>query len=163
MKIVQNSGAKWNSREVKQACEMRRLKMRLEKLNFNRLLQAFTLLEVMIATAIFFMAMFSILALVSQSLRSARSLSRNTPTPGMAAAISGLVMTNKLEEGSEDGDFGDLYPDYSWSSDTIFYGSNGLFQVNFTVYRDGKLDSSISTLMFKPESTTGIGVRSRFQ
>ena len=125
-----------------------------------RRLHAFTLLEVMIATAIFFMAMFSILALVSQSLRSARMLHRNVPTPGMVAAE--LSLTNKLEEGVAEGDFGDLYPDYTWTSDTFLYGSNGLYLIEFVVYRDGKVDSTMSTLMFRPESTTGIGVRSRF-
>ena len=123
-------------------------------------MDAFTLFEVMIATAIFFMAMFSILALVSQSLRSARMLHRNVPTPGMVAAE--LSLTNKLEEGVAEGDFGDLYPDYTWTSDTFLYGSNGLYLIEFVVYRDGKVDSTMSTLMFRPESTTGIGVRSRF-
>lgn len=126
-------------------------------------IRAFTLLEVMIASAIFFMAMFSILALVSQSLRSAHSLMRDAPTPSMAVAQSGLALTNKLEEGSTEGDFGDLYPDYSWASETMLYTTNGLYQVDFFVYRDGEIDSSVRTLMFKPESTTGVGVRSIFR
>ena len=43
-------------------------------------ISAFTLLEVMIAIAIFFMAMFSILALVSQCLRGAHSLNETFDT-----------------------------------------------------------------------------------
>lgn len=137
--------------------------MKLHILVNSRLLKAFTLLEVMIASAIFFMAMFSILALVSQSLRGARMLTRDAPTPGMAAALSGLVLTNKLEEGTDDGDFGDSYPDYTWTSDAVLYSTNGLFQVDFAVLRDGKLESSMSVLLFKPESTVGVGTRSQFQ
>lgn len=129
----------------------------------SRPTRAFTLLEVMIAVAIFFMAMFSILALISQSLRAAHALNRNVPTPGMALAVSGFALTNKLEEGSESGDFGDLYPGFEWQSDATLYSTNGLFQVNIGVYRDGNLDSSMSVLLFKPESTTGIGVGSKFQ
>jgi len=138
--------------------------MKINQRTRSRSLLAFTLLEVMIASAIFFMAMFSILALVSQSLRSAKNLSKNVPTPGMIAAQ--LSLTNKLEEGSDSGDFEDIasgvYPDYDWQSDTMEYASNGLFQVDIAVFHKGNLDSSMSFLLFRPESTTGIGVRSKF-
>lgn len=122
---------------------------------------AFTLLEVMIAIGIFFTATFAILALVSQSLRSAQLLNRNVPTPGMVAAE--LSLTNKLEEGTDDGDFGDLYPNYSWQSETIFYASNGMFQVNVSVFNDRDLDSYMSFLLYRPESVTGLSTRSAFK
>jgi hypothetical protein len=127
----------------------------------SRWVQAFTLLEVMIATGIFFMATFSILALVAQSLRSARMLNQNAPTPGMVAAQQ-LSLTNKLEEGVDSGDFGDLYPDYDWETHTLFYASNGMYQVDIGVYHKGNLDSSISVLAYKPESTTGLSTKSKF-
>src|SRR5712691_7651775 len=73
---------------------------------------AFTLLEVMIALGIFFMAMFTILALVSNTLRNARSLQETEVDPGMLAAQ--LSLTNRITEGSESGDFGDVYRDYTW-------------------------------------------------
>ncbi|MEO7296951.1 MAG: hypothetical protein ABI042_00080 [Verrucomicrobiota bacterium] len=122
---------------------------------------AFTLLEVMIAIAIFFTAMFSILALVSQSLRMARSLSRNVPTPGMA--IAQLSLTNKLEEGPYSGDFEDLYPDYDWIADATLFSTNGLFQIDVKVFHKGDVDSSMSTLLYRPDSPTGIGTRSQFR
>lgn len=121
---------------------------------------AFTLLEVMIALAIFFTAMFGILALVSQSLRGARLLTQNVPTPGMA--IAQLSLTNKLEEGSMSGDFEDLYPGYDWTAETIFYASNGLYQVDVSVFHEGNLDSSMSLLLYRPDSTTGLSTRSKF-
>lgn len=122
---------------------------------------AFTLLEVMIAIAIFFAATFSILALVSQTLKSARMLSRNVPTPGMA--IAQISQTNQLEEGSDSGDFGELYPDYDWSSETSLYSSNGLYEVDVFVFNKGNLDSSASVLLYRPDSTTGVGTRSKFR
>jgi Tfp pilus assembly protein PilV len=131
----------------------------------SRKLRAFTLLEVMIAVAIFFMATFSILALVTQCLRSAHSLHQNAPTPGMVAAE--LALTNKLEEGFDSGDFEDLaagvYPDYTWERETLFYASNGMFQINIGVFRNGALESSMSTLLYRPESPTGVGTQSRFR
>lgn len=131
----------------------------------TRPLLAFTLLEVMIAVAIFFMAMFSILALVTQSIKAAHSLTTTGPTPGMVAAQ--LSLTNKLEEGMMSGSFDDiaagLYPDYEWSAETMFYASNGMFQVDIGVYRKGTLDSSLSLLMYRPESPTGVGVQSKFR
>ena len=126
----------------------------------TRSLLAFTLLEVMIAIAIFFMAMFTILALVSQTLRSAHSLSQNAPTPGMVAAE--LSQTNKLEEGFDSGDFGDLYPDYTWETETMIWVTNGMFQVDCTVYHGRNVDSAMSVLLYKPESATGLSTRSAF-
>ncbi len=127
----------------------------------SRPLLAFTLLEVMIAIAIFFMAMFSILALVSQTLRSARSLTQNVPTPGMVIADN-LSLTNKLEEGFESGDFGDLYPEFTWEIQTMMWVTNGMFQVDCTVYHGRNVDSTMSCLLYRPESTTGLSTRSAF-
>ena len=76
---------------------------------------AFTLIEVMIATGIFFMAMFAVLGVWSQSIRAAGSLRNTGPTAGMVAAE--FCITNKLERGSDSGGFGDFYADYQWARD----------------------------------------------
>src|SRR5437870_12417598 len=68
---------------------------------------AFTLMEVLIASGIFFICMFAILGLVSQTLRNARILRTTRVDAGMIAAQ--LTLTNKLYEGSESGDFGNYY------------------------------------------------------
>jgi prepilin-type N-terminal cleavage/methylation domain-containing protein len=117
--------------------------------------RAFSLLEVMIALAIFFMAAFAILELVSSGLRTARAIRITRPNAGTLAAE--LSITNKLEEGTESGDFGNLYPDYSWTQDSypVPEASNGLWQVDFTIYRRGHRgvpDSRMSILMFSPQS-----------
>lgn len=139
-----------------------RIEEKVLKQKSSRAETAFTLLEVMIAIGIFFAATFTILALVGQCLRSARSLNQNAPTPGMVAAQQ-LSLTNQLEEGFDSGDFGDLYPDYTWDMQTLLYSSNGLFQVDITVYHKNNVDSTMSVLAYKPESATGLSTKSQFR
>ena len=119
----------------------------------TRRTRAFTLLEVMIASGILFLCLFAILELLSTSLRGARILQRTTVDAGMLAAE--LSLTNKLSEGTESGDFGKLYPDFRWTREIQEASTNGLFEVDFTVYRRGVQtpESHLSLLLFRPEST----------
>ena len=122
--------------------------------------RAFTLMEVLIASAIFFMALMVILEVVAASLHTARSLQHHTVDAGVLAAQ--LFATNRVVEGPDSGDFGDLYPDYRWSSDTYPAGTNGLFEVDFQVLRrrgDRGVESKLSLLIYSPNSATGIGAR----
>ncbi len=124
---------------------------------------AFTLIEVMIALGIFFVAMFAILGLVSGSLRNARALQRKTVDAGMVAAE--LSITNKLTEGLESSDFrefGDMYRDFDWTRDIYEVGTNGLFQVDMIVQRrSGPVESKLSILLYRPESPKGSLSRGR--
>ena len=94
--------------------------------------RAFTLLEVMVAIGIFCVAIFAILEVVTQNLRMARSLQHQQVDAGALAAE--LSLTNRLEEGSEQGDFGKMYPGCRWSREITEVASNGFFQVDFTVH-----------------------------
>jgi len=118
---------------------------------------AFTLMEVMIAVGIFFMASFAILALVSSTLRNARGLRETHPDIGMVA--SQISLTNRLFEGSDSGDFselGDLYAGYNWVSADNEVESNGLHQVDFVIrQRHGDIETHMSILLFRPESPPG--------
>lgn len=119
--------------------------------------EAFTLLEVMIAVAIFFTCAFAILQLVSGTLRNARALQQNEPDPGMLAAE--LSLTNSLSDGVEEGDFEKIYPGYSWTREVVLI-TNGLFQVDFTVsHRVGRdvAETRLSTLFFRPNSPASVG------
>ena len=111
---------------------------------------AFTLLEVMIAAAIFFFAMMALLGVLSNGLNAARILQKNYPTASMAVAK--LSLTNKLEEVSETGDFGEIYPGYHYRLDPREILTNGLFQVDATVYYQDKVFSTMSILLYKPDS-----------
>lgn len=121
-------------------------------------LSAFTLLEVIVACSIFFMVAFAVLAVVTQGLSAARSLQQREPDAGMLAAF--LTLSNKLEEASESGNFEDLYPGlypgYSWTRDAYEIASNGLFQVDFTVFhsggKKGAQETKMSILIWSPGS-----------
>jgi type II secretory pathway pseudopilin PulG len=118
--------------------------------------RAFTLIEVMVALLIFFMAVFTILALLSNTLRNARALQRKNVDAGMVAAQ--LSITNRISEQLEEGDFGDAYPEHNWTSDSYEVGTNGLFQVDIIVQRQGgnnPVESKMSVLLFRPESPPG--------
>ncbi len=107
------------------------MKIRVSGIDQQALIRAFTLLEVMIALAIFFMAIFAILGSVSRSLGAARSLQQKFPD--ISALVADLMLTNKLEEGTGGGDFGELYPGYSWTGYTNQIATNGLFQIDFVI------------------------------
>ena len=115
--------------------------------------RAFTLMEVMIASAIFFMAVFAILALVSTTLRNARALRHIEVDAGMVAAQ--LFKTNRFSEEIGTGDFGKAYPDYSWQTVSTEVQTNGLWQFNITVMRRGQHDpvDEMSVYVFSPESS----------
>ncbi len=124
-------------------------------LGLPRPARAFTLLEVTIAMFLFFMAVFAILALVSSTLRNARALQETGVDASMLAAE--LSLTNKLTEDSDSGDFGKAYPNYTWSREIQEVGTNGLFEVDFTVHHGvGKKggDTKMSVLFWRPESPT---------
>jgi hypothetical protein len=122
---------------------------------------AFTLLEVIVACAIFFMAVFSILSLVAGGLAAARALQQREPDAGMIASVD--IQTNIMVEEGRQGDFEELYPGlypgYSWGSDSLEIGSNGLFQVDYVVFhaqgRKGVSETRMQVLMFMPGSPPG--------
>lgn len=121
---------------------------------------AFTLMEVMIAMAIFFTVVFAILNVVVQSLGAARSLQKRHADAGMLAAE--LSLTNCLEEGYDTGDFEDLFPDQHWAREVREIGSNGLWEVRFAVFEkmpNGKESVEEMTVWFAKPSCGGMGMR----
>lgn len=119
---------------------------------------AFTLLEVMIATALFFMGIFAVLALVSQSLKNARALQRPMVDAGVLA--SQLALTNQLVEGVYTVDLDTLLgPDYKNYKGTINIeeaSTNRLFRADMVVQNaSGAIISQFSTLYYMPKSPAG--------
>jgi Tfp pilus assembly protein PilV len=123
--------------------------------------RAFTLLEVMIASGIFFMAIFAILALVAGSLRNARVLQQHKDVDaGMAAAqIYQMLKTNRQADISGSGDFGDAYRDYSFEFSSGEYMSNGLLQVEIVVNRRGLRQpyDTLTIWVHSPDAKSGPG------
>jgi Tfp pilus assembly protein PilV len=117
--------------------------------------RAFSLLEVMIAIAIFFMSTFVILSLISSALANARRLQR--PMVDAAMIASELSLTNQLVEQRQSGDFGEAYPGYNWTADITEAQTNKLFRVDYVVQRDDDkaVMQKMSVLFFRPQSQAG--------
>jgi hypothetical protein len=121
--------------------------------------RAFTLLEVMIAIAVFFLAVFAILSLVSSTLANARRLHR--PQVDASAVLARYASTNSLVEGTYSGDLsellGDSYQNYSWTAQITEVATNKLFHVECVVQEDGtrEIVSDLSTLLYRPQSPPG--------
>lgn len=120
----------------------------------------FTLLEVMFAVVAFTMATVAILALVSQSLETARRLQRPMVDAGLVA--SELSLTNKLVEGTESGDLGDLlgdeYRGYTWEYAVDEVQSNKLFEAVIVIQNntgDRSVVSKGTYLFYRPDSPAG--------
>ena len=108
----------------------------------------------MIALGIFFMAVFTILALVSNLLRNARGLQRPQVDAGLAAAI--YVNTNRFPIGNLSGNLHDTLPDYSYEIATDEFATNGLMQAEVVLYRRGSKQAPdvINILVFDPNQQT---------
>ena len=129
----------------------------------------FSLIEVMIALGIFFIALFTILGLVSQLLRNARAFQNKKAADATMVQAYFLSITNRVTEGLDSGDFSDLadfqneYRDFSWEKETTFFASNGLWQVDYRVINNRlrTVESAISTFYFDPntqQGPTGVGM-----
>lgn len=113
--------------------------------------RAFTLVEVMIAMAIFCIGVFAILELVSSNLRDARRLQQARVDAGLP--IADIFQNSQLEEGETNGDFGQLYPDYTWRAEIDRVGTNGLFHVTcYIKHPDGSEERNLDLIMWKPAS-----------
>ncbi len=120
----------------------------------------FTLMEVMIAMGIFFMAVFAILGLVAGTLRNARLLQTDqVDASSFAASFSN---TNRLYEGRYDlnnyPELEEVYKHCNGWADCREVGTNGFFQVDFTVERrvgHASVQTTMSALFFRPESPPG--------
>jgi len=126
--------------------------------------KGFTLMEVMVACGIFFMATFAILALVSTTLRNARGLQRRGVDAGMAAAqVYQTLKTNRMGQGSLSGDFGEAYPGYSWDAvwdiDLDSGATNGLLKVDIAVLHRGNRQpmDALTIRVFAPDARSGPG------
>ena len=117
--------------------------------------RAFSLIEVMIAIGIFFSCIFVVLSLVSSSLANARRLQR--PMVDAAMLASELSLTNKIVEGSQSGDFGKMYPGYTWTANINEVLTNKLFQADYVVRRGDSREvvQTMSVLFFRPQSPAG--------
>ena len=119
----------------------------------------FTLLEVMIAVGVLFMCLFAVLALLSNSLASARKLQqrRDIDTSSIAGMLYvQLSSTNNVNEGPVEINLEEMFPGSRCRADVMQVGSNGLCQVNFDVERNQKVEAKLNFLIFLPQFRQGI-------
>lgn len=106
--------------------------------------------------AVFFIAAFAVLDLTSQCLRSARAL--QMPRLDATSLAAELSLTNRLTEGGASGDFGEIYPGYTWQQEVSLGSSNGLYQVDYIVFNPRQqVESTMSILLYRPDSVVGAG------
>jgi len=120
--------------------------------------RAFTLLEVMIAVGILFMCLFAVMALLTNSLASARKLQqhRDIDTGSIAGLIYvELVNTNSLSEGPVDVDLEEMFPGSKCHADLTQVGTNGLCQVDFDVERNQKIEAQSHFFIYLPNMKVG--------
>lgn len=127
---------------------------------------AFTLLEVMVACAIFFMVAFAVLAMVTQGLAAAKAIQKRDPDPGIILAA--LSLTNAFEEGSLSGDYEDIapgmYKGHRWEAFISEIGTNGLFQVDVLTYNERRRSQNpvaVSAQFWRPQSKAGSASKGR--
>jgi hypothetical protein len=128
----------------------------LQRANLAR--RAFTLLEVMIAVGILFMCLFAVLALLSNSLATARKLQQHRTVD--IGTIDGMIYvkianTNDVREGSSELDIEELYPGYHCHYENKEIASNHLCQVNVEVDHNQRLELETHFLMYEPNLKTG--------
>jgi hypothetical protein len=123
---------------------------------------AFSLIEVMVALAIFFMAVFAILGLMSTLLQNARIFQKVKPPEAKMVFAYQSSITNKVIEGSitiefsEMAEFGEEFRDYSAEVEAYpneMY-TNGLWDVQYRVLnrRTGRVESTFTTFQFDPST-----------
>ena len=133
--------------------------MKTKNIFTRRCRRAFSLLEVMIAVGIFFLAVFSILSLVSSTLANARRLQR--PLVDAGPVLATYANTNILVEGTYSGNMagilGDPYRNYNYTADIREVASNKLFSVECVVQERGNREiiSDLTTLLYRPQSPAG--------
>ncbi len=124
---------------------------------------AFTLIEVMVAIALFFMCTFAILGLVSQLLKNAR-IFQSKKSPGVALVHGWYTSkTNRVSEGEVNVEFADISPDLG-ELYRDYYAvilaepneemTNGLWNVSYTVFnrKTRQVDSTVNTFYWDPAS-----------
>lgn len=119
---------------------------------------AFTLVEVVVASAILAVGLSGILLICSNGLKAARVLNRVPMDSGSLAAM--MSLSNQLEEVRDSGDFGDASPGDRWMSEVLEAGTNGLFQANFRVFSASDptgSGSELSVFFYRPSSVQRVG------
>jgi general secretion pathway protein I len=119
----------------------------------------FTLLEVMIATAIIAIALVAALGSQSQSVSLANEAKFATTVAFLAQKKMAELEAEEVEDVSSDtGDFGEDFPGYRWESEVddaslAGSGKDHIRKIRLSVYRaeDDRLKYNLTLYRFKPD------------
>ena len=127
---------------------------------------SFSLLEVVIAVAIFFTAIFGVMQLVSSNLSLVRSLQAKRPDLGTLAGkclmdtnwVEGVETPYDEDFGFNDGGYGSLYPEAGWERDWMLVATNvsltnGLYRADVELTEtlaQQEAVTKMSILMYRP-------------
>ena len=120
----------------------------------------FSLIEVMVAILILGIALAGLTHGITTALASTKDAELQTTAALLAQGkIEELRADGVLEDGEEDGDFGDALPLYRWRQTIAATDIAGLHEVTVTVAnsRTGQAIYDLNTLLFEPpdDSTPG--------
>jgi hypothetical protein len=113
----------------------------------------------MIAVMILFMCLFAVLALLSNSLASARRIQQ--AHKGLdAGSVAGalyvqLFNTNQIDDGPFDCGLEDVYPGYHFRPESEEIGTNGLRRAWCDVEHNGQVVLHTEFLIYKPGMRSG--------
>lgn len=110
----------------------------------KQLISGFTLLEVMVATAILAIAMVAILKANVQSLE-ALTKTRETTTASLLAVskLAEVEAVGAARWSGFQGDFGDDYPDFAWQVESTPTELDGIIRVVVIVQREGQANNEV--------------------
>tara|TARA_Y100000588_G_scaffold265731_1_gene280494 strand:- start:2169 stop:2564 length:396 start_codon:yes stop_codon:yes gene_type:complete len=118
----------------------------------------FTLIEMVVAVAVFAVAVFAILNLVVMNLSVVKEISMLNREPNISdLAMRTMVdaQMGMLEEGVEDvldEEFEAMFPDWRWTRDVMLMGTNGLYRVRIYLENSDDEDKmkTLNLLVFQP-------------
>ncbi|HRI14872.1 MAG TPA: prepilin-type N-terminal cleavage/methylation domain-containing protein [Verrucomicrobiota bacterium] len=120
----------------------------------------FTLIEVVVASAILAVGLAGVLLICTNGLRAARILDKVHVDAGSVAAMLSLTNASRFEEGRDNGSFGEENPGYSWAREVYVARSNGLYQADFSVFSAADprgMDSRLSIFLYRPGAVQRVG------
>ncbi|NUP99525.1 MAG: prepilin-type N-terminal cleavage/methylation domain-containing protein [Armatimonadetes bacterium] len=96
--------------------------------------RGFTLLEVVVAIALLAIGLFGVMRALSQGMAVQRDAEARTTGIELAEQkLAELQLDPELSAGQDEGDFGDLYPSYRWTSDIAETDQEGLYRLRVVV------------------------------
>ncbi|HID06609.1 MAG TPA: type II secretion system protein [Armatimonadetes bacterium] len=133
--------------------------MCIHAVNSHMRVCAFTLLELLVALAIMVIAGVAIMQAMSQSLLITHACARRTRAAQLAQMKMEEFLQNPdlLTEAQQEGDFGDLFPDFQWHAEVVESPIQDMQLLRVTVvWQDGVRERSftLSTLIGPEELTS---------